>query len=60
MIIKLNINNQENLSIKSSKNIKILKNIVKKEPTYPEKLISNLWSRNEKYWFSCSKNKWIF
>ena len=28
---------------------KILKNIVKKEPTYPEKLISNLWSRNEKY-----------
>lgn len=49
MIIKLNINNQENLSIKSSKNIKILKNIVKKETTYPEKLISNLWSRNEKY-----------
>ena len=44
MIIKLNINNQENLSIKSSKNIKILK----KEPTYPEKLISKLWSRNEK------------
>ena len=49
MIIKLNVNNQENLSIKSSKNIKILKNIVKNEPTYPEKLISNLWSRNEKY-----------
>ena len=49
MIIKLNINNQENHSIKNINNIKILKNIFKKEPTYPEKLISNLWSRNEKY-----------
>ena len=49
MIIKLNLNSQEKLSIKSSKNIKILKNIVKKEPTYLEKLISNLWSINEKY-----------